>query len=201
MVYSKIYGEMPVNRKEILRYMGVTNGDGGLTELLDECLEESLACLSYKVCFCEFPISFVQNKVELGFAESESSALMKNLDGCDSVVLFAATLGIELDRSIARHSSLSPAKTIMLHAIGNERIESLCDAFCADIAKEKQAVGQFTRPRFSPGYGGFSLDVQRNIFSVLDCQKRIGLALNGSLLMSPSKSVTAVIGVGKKDKK
>jgi len=37
--------------------------------------------------------------------------------------------------------------------------------------------------------------MQRDIFAVLDCPRKIGLSLNGSLLMSPSKSVTAIIGI------
>lgn len=52
------------------------------------------------------------------------------------------------------------------------------------------------RPRFSPGYGDLPLSAQREIFAVLDCGKRIGLMLNDSLLMSPSKSVTAFVGIG-----
>ncbi len=52
------------------------------------------------------------------------------------------------------------------------------------------------RPRFSPGYGDLTLLAQKDIFAVLDCGKRIGLTLNDSLLMSPSKSVTAFVGIG-----
>lgn len=33
------------------------------------------------------------------------------------------------------------------------------------------------------------------IFSLLDCPKRIGVTLGDTLLMSPSKSVTAFIGI------
>ena len=51
------------------------------------------------------------------------------------------------------------------------------------------------KPRFSPGYGDLSLEMQRDIFRVLDCPRKIGLTLNESLLMSPSKSVTAIIGI------
>ena len=39
--------------------------------------------------------------------------------------------------------------------------------------------------------GDLSLSVQKEIFSLLECEKRVGLCLNDSLLMSPSKSVTA----------
>ena len=51
------------------------------------------------------------------------------------------------------------------------------------------------RDRFSPGYGDLSLALQKDIFAVLDCPRKIGITLNESLLMSPSKSVTAIIGV------
>ena len=43
--------------------------------------------------------------------------------------------------------------------------------------------------------GDVPLAVQRDIFSVLDCPRQIGLSLNDSLLMSPSKSVTAFVGL------
>ena len=41
------------------------------------------------------------------------------------------------------------------------------------------------------------LEVQKEIFQVLNCNKHIGASLNSSLLMSPSKSVTAFIGIAK----
>ena len=65
-------------------------------------------------------------------------------------------------------------------------------AICRELA-ENDSKSNF-RPRFSPGYGDFPLTAQRDIFAILDCPKRIGLSLNQSLLLSPTKSVTAVIG-------
>ena len=56
-----------------------------------------------------------------------------------------------------------------------------------------------TMPRFSPGYGDLPLTAQREMFRMLECEKRIGVYLNESLLMSPSKSVTAIVGLGGED--
>jgi cobalamin-dependent methionine synthase I len=39
------------------------------------------------------------------------------------------------------------------------------------------------------------LDIQKDIFSTLNCSKHIGVMLNNSMLISPSKSVTALIGI------
>ena len=52
------------------------------------------------------------------------------------------------------------------------------------------------RPRFSAGYGDLDVSFQKEIFGVLDCHKKIGLTLNDSMLMSPTKSVTAIVGIG-----
>lgn len=65
-----------------------------------------------------------------------SRQLAKNLDGCASVLLFGATVGVEIDRLIAKYGRISPARALMLQAIGAERIEALCDAFCREYAEE-----------------------------------------------------------------
>jgi cobalamin-dependent methionine synthase I len=157
--------------------------------------------LAYKICWCELPIKRTDGMLDLTFAKTASISLAKNLDGCDSVIIFAATLGIELDRAIARYSRLSPAKALLLDAIGTERAEALCDAFCEEINTQKETRGLTVRPRFSPGYGDLPIEMQRDIFALLESHKRIGLSLNESMLMSPSKSVTAIIGVCSKEKK
>ena len=79
----------------------------------------------------------------------------------------------------------------MFQAIGAERVESLCDLLNGEIAGNSALL----KSRFSPGYGDFPIRFQKEIFSVLQCSKNVGVHLNESLFMSPSKSVTAVIGV------
>ena len=54
--------------------------------------------------------------------------------------------------------------------------------------------------RYSPGYGDLPLELQREIIRVLDCGRTIGITLTESLLMQPSKSVTAVIGMKEREK-
>ena len=68
-----------------------------------------------------------------------------------------------------------------------------------EIRREAAERGLFLRPRFSPGYGDFSLEHQREFFRILEVQKKIGVTLTESLLMMPSKSVTAVIGLSEEN--
>ena len=198
-VFVISYDEPEYDKGEILRYAGIKKNSSEMEALVDASVSELKEKLSYKVCFCEFPIVFSDAHIDLGFAKTESEKLRINLKGCNKTIVFAATLGIELDRMIARYSYMSPARALMLQAIGAERIEALCNKFCADLAEEKALVGEKLRPRFSPGYGDLPLDFQRPLITVLDAPKRIGVVLNESLLMSPSKSVTAIIGLKKKN--
>ena len=195
-VQVRSYDAPPVDRREIIRYMGARELTEELEALLEECLREAERVLRYAVCWREFPVSVSGNAVDLGFAAVESVSLAKQLAGCSRAVLFAATVGLELDRLIARYSRLQPVKALIFQGIGAERVEALCDAFCTDIRQQAQSWGKCTRPRFSPGYGDVPLTLQRDIFRVLDCSRKIGLTLSGSLLMTPTKSVTAIIGVG-----
>ncbi len=191
-VYIKQYKEPPVNNKEISRYMG----GGDFSELVALCLKECRAGLSYRVCYARSPVSIKGEEVIFPFATVKSRDLAKNLSGVRRVVIFAATVGVELDRLIAKYGRLSASKGICFQAIGAERIEALCDKFCADFEKENSIC---LKPRFSPGYGDLPLEFQKEIFRVLDCPRKIGLSLLDSLLMSPSKSVTAIAGISEEE--
>lgn len=181
-VFTKTFNSPPFDKGEILRYAGAKEPLPEIEKLVDECIKEVEDKLTYKVCYGHFSLSFIQVK---------SEKLIKNLSGCDSFVLFAATVGIELDRLISRYGKISPAKALIFQAIGAERIESLCNEFCRFAETE---YGH-TKPRFSPGYGDLPLEVQKDFFRVLEPSKRIGLTLNESMLMTPTKSVTAIIGI------
>ena len=189
MVHLQTYEELPLNRREIFRYAGCAVPGEAETSILEECLAELSGKLTYRVCWREFPLTCP----DLPFCPTGSADLAKYLRNCTKIVVFGATVGLELDRLIARYSRISPVKALFYQSIGAERIESLCDAFC-DEMETLYAPGR-TKPRYSPGYGDLPLDVQKAFFAVLDCPRKIGLTLNESMLMSPSKSVTAIIGI------
>ena len=198
VVLTKIYKEPMFDIQEILRYCGCGKDGSEFLPLVNECIEECREKLIYKVCYCEFPVNHGNGETDLSFMVTKSNNLAKNLEGCEKIVLFAATVGFEIDRLIAKYGRISPSKALIFQAIGAERIESLCNTFNEDVKRDFAKLRCFVRPRFSPGYGDFPLEAQRDIFRVLDCPRKIGVSLNESLLMSPSKSVTAIIGISSK---
>ena len=195
-VCTAVFDLPPADRREILRYAAVKESSAELDRLLEEALAEAGPLLTGAVCWMEFPVVQTPEGLDLGFTRTASASLARNLAGCDRIVVFGATLGLALDRRIARYGHTVPSKALMLQAIGTERIEALCDVFCDHIRQEAFDCGLYPRPRFSPGYGDLPLDIQTDIFRMLDCSRKIGLTLNESLLMSPSKSVTSIVGLG-----
>ena len=194
-VFTRIYSAPPISKKDILRYLGAKASDGETDALLSECIELSKDIFTYKICYSEFDISFDKDKIDLGFTTLSSQNLKRNLQGCQKAIVFAATVGSGIDRLIARYSVNSASKALVLQAIGTERIESLCDRFNEEISEEKNSEGFICHPRFSPGYGDLSLDAQKKLLAALDSQRKIGITLTESLLMLPTKSVSAIIGL------
>ena len=178
-----------VNVRELLRYAGA-KGDTTLDSLVSDVISEADGLLSYRVIYLTLPVVIEGDTVKLGALSTSSGDLRKNLQGCSQAIIFGATVGSGIDRLITKYGRLSPSRALLLQAYGSERIESLCDEFCKFLSSS----GKILRPRFSSGYGDLPLDFQRDVFALLDC-KRIGLTLNESLSMSPSKSVTAIVGL------
>ena len=194
MVFTKGYSASEVDRKEVLRYARA-EGDEATFALLESCVAEVSDKLSYKVCYARFGIEIHGDNIDLGFTRTRSHSLAKCLEGCHEIILLAATVGFGIDRLIGKYSLISPSRAIMLQALGSERVEALCDAFCHDLALEEEKNENTLRPRFSPGYGDLPLELQRDIFATLGCTKAIGITLGDNLFMNPTKSVTAIIGI------
>ena len=193
-VLTKTYNNLPFDKKEILRYCNSKDLTPELEKLLNECTEEAKSVISYKVCYCILPVNIKDITIDFNAFKVTSEKLALNLKKCENVIVFGATLGIELDRLIMKYGKLSPTKALFFQAIGATQIEALCDCFTKDIKNELNIT---LKPRFSAGFGDLDLLVQKDIFKILDCSKKIGLTLNDSLLMSPTKSVTAFVGITK----
>ena len=141
------------------------------------------------------------DRFTIGRVEIQSRSLGRNLKGCRKIILFGATLGTAVDRMLARLSLTDMAKAVVMQACAAALLEEYCDACQADIAAQVSAEGLYLRPRFSPGYGDFDISCQAPLMQMLDCAKTIGLTMTDSCMMTPSKSVTAVIGAGTTEEK
>lgn len=187
--------------REILRYLGDQKGreqeDKAVLELISSCVAELEAGISPKHIYREFPLQVSGETIDGGCFQTKSKALGKNLKDCESIILFAATLGTGADYLLGRYSRIKMSRAVVMQAAATALLEEYCDQICRQLSEEYEKQERFLRPRFSPGYGDFSLEVQPKLLDALEAGKRLGIKLTDSLLMLPSKSVTAVIGVSK----
>lgn len=199
-VFVKHFELPKIDKNEVLRYMGVRVCDETTDTLLEGCIKECEVGDSFgpKACFCICDITNKNHIVDMGVAVIKSDSLSKHLEGCDKIVIFAATVGIAIDRLVEKYSRLLPSKALCFSSIGAQQIEKMCDDFCLWLKNEYDEFELTSR--FSPGYGDFDVCFQSEIFKLLDCHKKIGLSLCDSFIMSPSKSVTAIIGLKAKEK-
>lgn len=131
-----------------------------------------------------------ENKIDLGFTTVTSSALAKNLSGCTEAFVFVCTLGGEVDRLIGKLSKTSRAEAFIFDAVASALAEAAADAAEEEIKGERKC-----RTRFSPGYADLSLACQGALLDFLGAPVYLGVAIGESGLMSPLKTVSAVMGI------
>ena len=191
------------DRKEIFRYLGYRGREPetGVAEAADSCAAALQTVVEPRHVRRGFPLEWVSaDRFRIEGMDVVSRNLSRNLRGCSEVCLMAATLGLGPDRLVQRAEALGKmSRAVILQAAAAAMIEAYCDDVNEEIRREAAPKGLFLRPRFSPGYGDFSLEHQTELFRILEVQKKIGVTLTGSLLMMPSKSVTAVIGLSKEN--
>ena len=187
---------MILDRAEVLRYLGYRGqaADEGVQGLIEEWGEKLLEVSSPRFVDRRVPIGRMDGRLQLGTMSVESRSLQRHLEGCEEAILFAATLGAGVDRLIRQASASAMGAAIVLQACAAALIESYCDEVCEGYPAE----GVYPTTRFSPGYGDFSLTHQRELLGILDAHRRIGLSCTDSMMLTPMKSVTAVIGLGKR---
>lgn len=195
MIRQVSFDAPPVSRREVLRYAGCKAETEEVSRLVDKCCEETEGRLSYRVCCDIYDLRRDGDTLSFANINTQSDTLKTAFNGCGGVLVFGATVGAEMDRLILKYSHLEPSKALIMQALGAERIESLCDAFCRETAQELTRQGKTLLPRVSPGYGDIPLTMQKELFALLDCPRKIGLTLSEQLIMSPSKSVTALAGI------
>lgn len=183
--------EILPDKKMAYRFMGCKEAFGDMEEIYEESLREYKKAAVFKACFRKTSVSFFDEKgIRFDFCEIESENLRKNLEGCKSAFVFAATSGSGVDRLIMRQTKISPVDAMITDCIASSGIEVFCD-----LVNDEMKKGRVLKPRYSPGYGDVSLCCQSEILSFLDAYRKIGLTLTEAYLMTPIKSVTAIVGI------
>ncbi|MGK0467726.1 vitamin B12 dependent-methionine synthase activation domain-containing protein [Clostridium sp.] len=191
---------MKIATTQVLMYLGYKNQeiDRNIIDLIEECSQEVISICKERVVYEVFDIQRNDEQVFLlgSTLVLKDTDIINHLSSSKRCLIMAATLGIEVDSKIAYYSKFNITKGLIMDACATTAIESLCDEVQGAIKESALVDNLHITNRYSPGYGSFLIENQRNILNILNAYKKIGLSVTESSIMLPRESVTALIGLG-----
>lgn len=187
---------MEVNIGEALRYLGADeHAPAALRATVGETARQLAGALQPRHVWRVFPLLPDGEGLLLEGPDLRLTGrlALSMLEGCERAVLLICTLGARFDALLREAEARDMASAAILNACGSAFVETGCDEAEREIALHFPEL--FPTDRFSPGYGDLPLALQPGICAALDAARRVGVHVGESLLMTPVKTVTAVIGL------
>ena len=180
-----------INTAQAARYFGARGEpDASTMALLENCARPLLAAATPRAVWLEADVDALAQAGIL-----RGGDVMQHLAGCPQAVLLAVTLGPGADAQIRRAGVGDIAAGVASDALGSALAEQAADAAEAELRQWAAQQGKYLTGRFSPGYGDWDIAVQPLVAAALDTVRRAGLCVTDTNLMTPRKSVTAIMGV------
>lgn len=185
-----------LNFQEVLYYLGYRSQgiDDGLMKQIQDCIHQiekvSKPKLTYKI------VEVIDGKIS--DFEVLGNDLEELLQDASKAILFCATIGNDVERLLLRNEVLNMANALIMDAVASVAIENVCNNLEKDVRSEMKNEGYYVSDRFSPGYGDCPLSSQKQFCSYLNTDKYIGVHVTDSYIMTPRKSVTALMSISNK---
>ena len=119
-------------------------------------------------------------------------AIKKHLEGCDEVAIMGVTLGAMVDNLIRTSQVRNMAEAFILDCGASVLVERIASDLESCVMREQE---KYTTVRYSPGYGDYPVTLQAELIWLMDAHRKIGLTVNKNFMLTPQKSVTAVMGM------
>ncbi|MBO4310061.1 MAG: hypothetical protein J5856_03225 [Lachnospiraceae bacterium] len=122
---------------------------------------------------------------------SSSEDLSFYLEGCKEVVVFATTLGVNVDSYSKKLQANDMGTAVIYDALASALLEFMTDEY-----EDGLNLGAHTF-RFAPGYGDIPIQLNYIIIDALSISKKIGIYKASNNMMLPQKSMITFCGMGK----
>ncbi|MGB3368044.1 MAG: hypothetical protein WBA54_11175 [Acidaminobacteraceae bacterium] len=196
---------MKIDKYEALRYLGYNNQhiDGKMHDKIDKLIKEIEKNIDGKYTYKKFEIKVLSDFIEVPGTKIKllGSSIYEHLKDCLGVVIMSATLGVPADKIIKKKSIVSGEDGLLTDALCSAYVEAVCETCNEEIDGKLTSEGLTSTWRFSPGYGDLDLKVNSEILNELNAFRTIGLYASESHMLTPSKSVVAIIGYYKGEPK
>ena len=130
-----------------------------------------------------------------------SRKICRLMEGADRMAVFVCTAGQGFSDYAKRYQQEGEyLKSYLADTLGSLVAERAMDFIQAQLEQTVRQEGLAITNRYSPGYCNWPVDDQRQLFSLLP-PGVCGISLTASCLMTPIKSVSGIIGIGRQARK
>ena len=163
-------------------------------EKLESALSSTKPLLEPKACYKDYNnLKTTETSTTLSDFTIQSKNIANLLKNSSRATLFATTIGPKLGSKINQLSGDDILSASLFDLIGSTAVEKLTSQVNHLITTRAATENHTTTPRFSCGYGDWQITDQPKILDALAASD-IGISANQSCMMSPEKSVTAILG-------
>jgi hypothetical protein len=197
------FEDLKLNTTQIEAVLGYKDGEDTdivsdlIREILAECHEITNIKAQYTI-FNDIRFNSDKKSVEINKIDFDINKIVfGQLKKSESIAIFLCTAGEEIGiRSRTAMKERDFLRGYVYDVVGSEIVEAAGDLMQADLAKNILESGKKITNRFSPGYCGWNVAEQHNLFKLIP-ENYCRIHLTPSALMDPVKSISGFIGIGK----
>jgi hypothetical protein len=202
--------ELTLNVSDVLRAQGadpdvIQIRRPALIDTTQQAINRGIQLLDPVVLFERYPVKrLLHDRLELeqnshtsrkAFLSGELIA--QHLGRAEDVIVMICSIGVSLEETVSSLFKVDPVSALALDGVGSAAVEKLAILACNYFEDQVHSFGLNTSVPLNPGMIGWPVEEgQPEIFVLLDSEE-IQVSLNDSYMMTPNKSLSMVLGVGK----
>jgi hypothetical protein len=200
--YHYSFEELHIARTRLEYVMGYEEGaiPEPFSDLIDEVLAEAAGyCDIMGGYLIRDDVAFDSGKYHLLVGQQAldiHKIIFNQIKKAEKMATFVCTAGPGIGQwSKDLMASGDLMKGYVVDVVGSEVVEKAMDKIQEMLAGQMEETNLHITNRYSPGYCGWTVDGQHQLFSLLP-DRFCGITLSDSALMHPVKSVSGIIGIG-----
>lgn len=190
---------LAIDAKETRRYAGLQKAQDFAEEKILAACEEARLLAAPKGNWEVYDYDCETQTVKANPpCQIQGKKIGQHLAGCEKVIALSVTVGEDIEEEITqRFNSGEYSLAVLMDAAATTAVEQIADGMEKALAPKMGAQGFLMKWRFSPGYGDWPLEQQPELIRLARADK-IGVSLSASMMLMPRKSITAIIGLYRK---
>jgi hypothetical protein len=189
---SKVITDLKI--QSVSRYFGGNKyrPDNSTIQRVQHCIDEASKLVTSQATYRLYKVSQTIHGEKIILEEGSHLSVPDCLEvsGAQLVGVVIGTLGDGLEehcRHLAANNEIY--QSTLFDAVGTAMLDLLSEHVCNIISDRCSLYGLATGPRFAPGIDGYPLEQQQVLFKLAD-HTSVGVSLNSSAIMVPTKSIS-----------